>query len=72
MVKLDGNAAMTSSGNVVLDGATVAGTGKTEASLGAGGSSVALSPASADLAGPMVNVNGSGMVTIAGAMVKIG
>ncbi|RYZ08189.1 MAG: type VI secretion system tip protein VgrG [Myxococcales bacterium] len=68
---MDGNVAISSSGNVTLDGATVAGTGKTEASLTSGGSSVKATPASVDVASSMVNVNGSGMVSIAGGMVKI-
>ncbi len=70
-ILLDGNVAISSSGNVTLDGMTVAATGKTEASIAAGGSSVKATPASADVAGAMVNVNGSGMVSIAGGMVKI-
>lgn len=68
---LDGKATLNANGDVILTGATVAGTGKTEASLTSGGSSVKLSPASADLAGSMANVNGSGMVSISGGMVKI-
>jgi type VI secretion system secreted protein VgrG len=71
-VVLDGNAAVSSTtGNVTLDGLQVKGTGKTQASLAAGPSSVQLSPASADLKGAMTNVQGTGMVSISAPMVKI-
>jgi type VI secretion system secreted protein VgrG len=69
---LDANAALKSTtGNVTLEGLAVEGKGTTSAKLGAGPSSVELSPASADLKGAMVNVNGTGMVSISGPLVKI-
>lgn len=71
-IVLDGNAAMCSPGDVVLDGMTIAGTGKTEASFTVGGQSAKLTPASVDVAGAMVNVNGNTMVSIAAPMIKIG
>jgi len=70
-VKLDSNAAVKSSGNVTLDGATVVGTGLTEASLKVAAQSVKCTPASVDVAGATVNVNGSMMVSIAAGLVKI-
>jgi type VI secretion system secreted protein VgrG len=69
---LDGDANLTSSGAVGLSGATLSGKGKTEAGLDGGGSTIALSAASADLSGAQVNVNGKGVVSIGGPMVKIG
>jgi len=69
---LDAAANLTSNGDVGLSGATVKGKGKTEAGLDGGGSTVTLTPASADLAGAQVNVNGKGVVSIGGPMVKIG
>jgi type VI secretion system secreted protein VgrG len=69
---LDGDANLTTSGAVGLSGATLSGKGKTEAGLDGGGSTIALSAASADLAGAQVNVNGKGVVSIGGPMVKIG
>jgi type VI secretion system secreted protein VgrG len=69
---LDGDANLTSSGAVGLSGATLSGKGKTEAGLDGGGSTVALTAASADLAGAQVNVNGKGVVSIGGPMIKIG
>ena len=69
---LDGNANITSNGDVGFSGATVKGKGKTEAGLDGGGSTVALTPASADMSGAQVNVNGKGVVSIGGPMVKIG
>jgi len=69
---LDGDANLTSNGDVGLSGATVKGKGKTEAGLDGGGSVIALTPASADLSGAQVNVNGKGVVSIGGPLVKIG
>ena len=69
---LDGDANLTSNGAIGLSGATLSGKGKTEAGLDGGGSTIALSAASADLAGAQVNVNGKGVVSIGGPMVKIG
>lgn len=69
---LDSNAAISANADVTLEGMTVAGTGKTQASLGVASNSVKLSPAGADVAGAMVNVNGTGMVSIGGPMIKIG
>jgi len=69
---LDGKATLAANADVILDGAKVTGTGKSEASLtGGGSSSVKLSPASADLAGGMANVSGTSMVSISGGMVKV-
>ncbi len=69
---LDSSAKINANADVTLDGMTVAATGKTQASLTVGSSSVKLSPAGADVAGGMVNVNGTGMVAIGGPMIKIG
>jgi type VI secretion system secreted protein VgrG len=69
---LDGDANLTSNGAVGLKGSKVTGKGDTEAGLDGGGSTVTLTPASADLAGAQVNVNGKGVVSIGGPMVKIG
>jgi type VI secretion system secreted protein VgrG len=70
-VVLDANAAVSTDADVILDGMKITGTGKTEASLTVGGSSVKLTPASTDIAGTMVNVNGSGMVAITSGMIKL-
>ena len=70
-VTLDANAAVNTGGSATIDGKTVACTGKTEASIAAGGS-LQLSAASADLSGAQVNVTGQGVVSIGGPMVKIG
>jgi type VI secretion system secreted protein VgrG len=72
VLALTGDANLTSSGAVGLSGATVSGKGTTEAGLDGGGSTIALTAASADLAGAQVNVNGKGVVSIGGPMVKIG
>jgi type VI secretion system secreted protein VgrG len=69
---LDGTATLKANGDVTLDGATVKGKGKTEAGLDGGGSTIALTAASADMSGAQVNVNGKGVVSIGGPMVKIG
>src|SRR5690606_36148532 len=45
-VLLDGNSAMTSPGDVILDGIKITGTGSAEASFTVGGQSVKLTPAS--------------------------
>lgn len=70
-VKLDANAAVSSNGNVTFEGALVQATGLLEASLKVGGQSVKCTPASVDVAGATVNVNGSMMVSIAAALCKI-
>jgi type VI secretion system secreted protein VgrG len=69
---LDGTATLKANGDVTLEGATVKGKGKTEAGLDGGGSTLALTAASADMSGAQVNVNGKGVVSIGGPMVKIG
>ena len=69
---LDGTATLKANGDVTLDGATVKGKGTTEAGLDGGGSTIALTAASADMSGAQVNVNGKGVVSIGGPMVKIG
>jgi type VI secretion system secreted protein VgrG len=69
---LDGDAALTTGGTVSLHGAKITGKGDTEAGLDGGGSVIALAAASADLSGAQVNVNGKGVVSIGGPMVKIG
>ena len=69
---LDGDAALTTGGTVSLHGAKITGKGDTEAGLDGGGSTIALAAASADLSGAQVNVNGKGVVSIGGPMVKIG
>jgi type VI secretion system secreted protein VgrG len=45
--------------------------GSAEATLTAGGGTVKTSPSGVDASGPMINVTGSGMVSISGAMVKV-
>ena len=57
--------------SVTMDATKIAGTGKTEVSLSGGGGAVKLTPASADVSGPMCNVKGSAMTNISGALVKI-
>jgi hypothetical protein len=69
---LDGDANLSSSGEVGLSGIKVTGKGQTEAGLDGGGSVVTLTPASADLSGAQVNVSGKGVVSIGGPLVKIG
>jgi type VI secretion system secreted protein VgrG len=69
---LDGDAALTTGGTVSLHGAKITGKGDTEAGFDGGGSTIALAAASADLNGAQVNVNGKGVVSIGGPMVKIG
>ena len=69
---LDGDASMTTGGDVKLKGAKVSCKGDSEVGLDGGGSTLALTPASADLGGAQVNVNGKGVVSIGGPMVKIG
>jgi type VI secretion system secreted protein VgrG len=58
--------------NAMVEGvakATVS--GSAEATLTAGGGTVKTSPSGVDASGPMINVTGSGMVSISGAMVKV-
>jgi len=69
---LDGDAALTTSGTVSLHGAKITGKGDTEAGLDGGGSTIALTAASADVAGNQVNVNAKAVASIGGPMVKIG
>jgi type VI secretion system secreted protein VgrG len=69
---LDGDASMTTGGTVSLKGAKVNGKGDSEVGFDGGGSTATLTPASADIAGAQVNVNGKGVVSIGGPMVKIG
>jgi type VI secretion system secreted protein VgrG len=71
-VMLDGDASITTSGNVNISGAKIDGKGKQEVGLAGGESTLSLTAASADLAGNQVNVNGKGVVSIGGPMVKIG
>ncbi len=71
-VVLDGNVLAQSvpGSKVVLDAkATVEGT--TEATLAAPGGTVKTSPSGVDVSGPQVNISGSGMVNVSGAMVKV-
>lgn len=68
---LDANAAVGTSGNVKLDGASVKGKGKDELSLVVAGSSIALSGDTTVVAAGMINVNGMGMVSIAGVTAKV-
>jgi type VI secretion system secreted protein VgrG len=69
---LDGDASVSTNGTVGLTGAKITGNGKQEVGLAGGGSTLSLTAASADLAGKQVNVNGQGVVSIGGPMVKIG
>jgi hypothetical protein len=70
-LKLDASATLSSDNDVKLEGTTVSGSGLLEASLTVGGQSVKCTPASVDVAGATVNVNGSMMVSIAAGLVKI-
>ncbi len=69
---LDTNALLKATADVTLDGLNVAAKGKVQATLEVGGSSVQCSPAGTQVGGPMVNVNGTAMVSIGGPMIKIG
>jgi type VI secretion system secreted protein VgrG len=69
---LDSNAAITSNGDVTLDGMTVTGSGKTQATLQVTSNSVQCSPAGTVVGGNTVNINGNGMVSVAGPLIKIG
>jgi len=69
---LDGDASLTTGGTVSLKGAKITGKGDSEAGFDGGGSTLALTAASADMSGAQVNVNGKGVVSIGGPMVKIG
>jgi type VI secretion system secreted protein VgrG len=69
---LDGDASLTTGGTVSLHGAKITGKGDSEAGFDGGGSTLALTAASADMSGAQVNVNGKGVVSIGGPMVKIG
>ncbi len=71
-MQLDTNALLKANADVTLDGLNVTAKGKVQATLQVGGSSVQCSPAGTQVGGPMVNVNGTGMVSIAGPMIKIG
>lgn len=71
-LQLDTNALIKANADVTLDGLNVTAKGKVQATLQVGGSSVQCSPAGTQVGGPMVNVNGTGMVSIAGPMIKIG
>jgi hypothetical protein len=63
---------LTTGGTVSLKGAKITGKGDSEAGFDGGGSTLALTAASADMSGAQVNVNGKGVVSIGGPMVKIG
>jgi type VI secretion system secreted protein VgrG len=63
-VVLDANATMTGTAKATVQGAA-------EATLTAGGGTVKTSPAGVDVSGPMVNVSGSGAVSITGGVVKV-
>jgi type VI secretion system secreted protein VgrG len=69
---LDANALVKSNADVIIDGMSVTAKGKTQATMQVGGSSFQCSPAGSNVAGPTINVNGTGMVSIAGPMIKIG
>ncbi|HTQ05192.1 MAG TPA: type VI secretion system tip protein TssI/VgrG [Polyangiaceae bacterium] len=69
---LDANAAVKSTtGNVTLEGMQVEGKGTVGAKIQGPTGSVECSAASTDVKGVMVNVNGTGMVSISGPLVKI-
>ena len=63
-VVLDANATMTGTAKATVQGAA-------EATLTAGGGTVKTSPAGVDASGPMINVSGSGAVSITGGVVKV-
>ena len=63
-VTLDTNAAMVGISKALVQGAV-------EGTVTAGGGTVKTSPSGVDASGPMINVTGSGVVTITGAMVKV-
>jgi type VI secretion system secreted protein VgrG len=71
-LQLDSNALLKANADVTLDGMNVTAKGKVQATVQVGGSSVQCSPAGTQVGGPMVNVNGTAMVSIGGPMIKIG
>jgi type VI secretion system secreted protein VgrG len=70
-LELTANAAMEGMQASVTGQTTATVSGAAEAKLDGGGGSVKASPAGVDAVGPMVNVTGSGMVNISGAVVKL-
>ena len=66
-----GSKALIDAASVTMEATKITCTGKAEVSLSGGGSAVKLTPASADISGPMCNVKGSAMTNISGALVKI-
>ena len=71
-VLLEGSVKISSSGDVSMSGENVTSSGKSTAGIGAGNSSVVVSPGSVDCSGPAVNVSGDGNVNVTGGMVKVG
>jgi type VI secretion system secreted protein VgrG len=71
-LQLDTNALVKANADVTLDGMNVTAQGKMQATVQVGGSSVQCSQVGTQVGGPMVNVNGTGMVSIGGPMIKIG
>jgi hypothetical protein len=69
---LNANAELKTDGDATIDAMKIEASGKTQASLKVGGSSVQASPAGVDVAGAMVNVNGNAMVSVSAPVVKIG
>jgi type VI secretion system secreted protein VgrG len=66
-----GSKVLVDAASVTMDATKISGTGKAEVGLAAGSGSLKLTPATSALKGAMTNVEGSGMVSIAGPLVKI-
>lgn len=69
---LDGSANLNSPGDVIFDGIKITGTGSVEASFTVGGQSVKLTPATADVGGATVNVQGQTLTSIKAPSIMIG
>jgi type VI secretion system secreted protein VgrG len=69
---LDGNAGLTTNGDVGVKGMNVEIEGKTQVTAKVAANSVQMSSSGTAVAGATVNVNGTGMVSIGGPIIKIG
>jgi type VI secretion system secreted protein VgrG len=69
---LDGNAGLTTSGDVGIKGMNVELDGKQQVTAKVAANSVQMSTSGTAVAGATVNVNGTGMVSIGGPIIKIG
>jgi len=66
-----GSQVLIDAASVTMDATKISVTGKAEVGLAAGSGSLKLTPATSALKGTMTNVEGTGMVSIAGPIVKI-